>query len=124
MARVTVEDCTKVINNRFELSVLAAHRARIISSGGEPTIERNNNKDAVVSLREIANKSINIDKLKEILIQDYQTVVALDKYGVEEMKVVEDDEDSTEIKEELASLEVATEEFSNQSGYEDEEIID
>ena len=56
MARVTVEDCTKVISNRFELVILASRRARDISAGSEITVERSNDKDAVISLREIAEE--------------------------------------------------------------------
>jgi len=73
MARVTVEDCAKVIPNRFELVVLASRRARDISSGAEITIDRNNDKDAVVSLREIADGKISKEYLLEEVISSYES---------------------------------------------------
>ena len=73
MARVTVEDCAKVIPNRFELVVLSSRRARDISSGAEITIDRNNDKDAVVSLREIADGKISKEYLLEEVISSYES---------------------------------------------------
>ena len=71
MARVTVEDCIQHIPNRFELVIIAAQRAKQIASGTPLTIDRDNDKDAVVSLREIADKTINIEQIKDDLIQMY-----------------------------------------------------
>lgn len=73
MARVTVEDCTKIISNRFKLVVLASRRARDISSGSEIKIERDNDKDAVVALREIAEKEIGEQELLEEVVSSYQS---------------------------------------------------
>ncbi len=71
MARVTVEDCKKIIPNHFELVVLASRRGRDIASGSPVLVERNNDKNAVIALREIAAKKININSLRENLIQDF-----------------------------------------------------
>ena len=71
MARVTVEDCIENIPNRFELVGLAAQRAKQISSGDPITVDRDNDKDAVVSLREIADKTVDLDKLREEIIEGY-----------------------------------------------------
>jgi len=71
MARVTVEDCILHVPNRFELVVIAAQRAKQIASGTPLTIDRDNDKDAVVSLREIADKTIDMDKIKEDFIQSF-----------------------------------------------------
>ncbi|MDX1975711.1 MAG: DNA-directed RNA polymerase subunit omega [Rickettsiales bacterium] len=71
MARVTVEDCILNIPNRFELVLLAAQRAKQIGSGNPLTVDRDNDKDAVVSLREIADKTINLEALNEDLIQSF-----------------------------------------------------
>ena len=68
MARVTVEDCVDKVENRFELVLLASHRARMISSGAPLTIDRDNDKNPVVALREIADETIAPDDLKEDLI--------------------------------------------------------
>jgi DNA-directed RNA polymerase subunit omega len=71
MARVTVEDCIMHIPNRFELVIIAAQRAKQIASGTPLTIDRDNDKDAVVSLREIADKTIDIEQMKEESIQSF-----------------------------------------------------
>lgn len=71
MARVTVEDCIVHIPNRFELVLLASQRAKQITSGNPLTIDRDNDKDGVVSLREIADQTINLDQLEEGLIQSF-----------------------------------------------------
>ncbi|MDX2112303.1 MAG: DNA-directed RNA polymerase subunit omega [Alphaproteobacteria bacterium] len=71
MARVTVEDCILNVPNRFELVLLAAQRAKQITSGGPLTIDRDNDKDGVVSLREIADKTVSLEGLEETLIQSF-----------------------------------------------------
>ncbi|MCF6328470.1 MAG: DNA-directed RNA polymerase subunit omega [Henriciella sp.] len=74
MARVTVEDCIKQIPNRFELVLMAAQRARMIREGSPLTVDRDNDKDPVVSLREIAERSVDLKVVKESLIADLQEV--------------------------------------------------
>ncbi len=69
MARVTVEDCVEQIPNRFELVLLAAQRARNISRGEEMTVDRDNDKNPVVALREIAGQTIGLDKLEADLLK-------------------------------------------------------
>ncbi|MBI3631173.1 MAG: DNA-directed RNA polymerase subunit omega [Candidatus Sungbacteria bacterium] len=71
MARVTVQDCIMNIPNRFELVIIAAQRAKQIASGTPLTIDRDNDKDAVVSLREIADRTIDVVQAKEDIIQSY-----------------------------------------------------
>ncbi|RUT93658.1 MULTISPECIES: DNA-directed RNA polymerase subunit omega, partial [unclassified Mesorhizobium] len=68
MARVTVEDCIDKVDNRFELVLLAGHRARQISQGAPITVPRDNDKNPVVALREIADETLSPDDLKEDLI--------------------------------------------------------
>ena len=65
MARVTVEDCIDKVENRFDLVLLASHRARMISSGAQITVERDNDKNPVVALREIADEMVSPGDLKE-----------------------------------------------------------
>ena len=79
MARVTVEDCVDKVPNRFELVMLAAHRAREISSGAEITVDRDNDKNPVVSLREIADETQSADELRERLIESNQTQIEVDE---------------------------------------------
>lgn len=76
MARVTVEDCIEQIPNRFELVMKSAHRARNLAGGAPLTIDRDNDKDPVVSLREIADKTLDLDNLEAGLISNMQRYVA------------------------------------------------
>ncbi|MHA6289626.1 DNA-directed RNA polymerase subunit omega [Maricaulis sp. CAU 1757] len=75
MARVTVEDCIEQIPNRFRLVLLAAHRARNISAGSSLTIDRDNDKNPVVALREIADQTLDLDGLKDSLVNGLQRVL-------------------------------------------------
>jgi DNA-directed RNA polymerase subunit omega len=79
MARVTVEDCVDKVPNRFELVLLAAHRARAVSSGAPISIDRDNDKNPVVALREIADQTISPEDLKEDLIHSLQAHVEVDE---------------------------------------------
>ena len=79
MARVTVEDCIDKVSNRFELVLLAAHRARAISSGAPITVNRDNDKSSVLALREIAGKAVSPEDLKEDLIHSLQSHVDVDE---------------------------------------------
>ncbi|MEZ2220796.1 DNA-directed RNA polymerase subunit omega [Rhizobium sp. RCC_161_2] len=79
MARVTVEDCIDKVENRFELVLLASHRARLISQGSSITIDRDNDKNPVVALREIADETLSPDDLKEDLIHSLQKHVEIDE---------------------------------------------
>jgi DNA-directed RNA polymerase subunit omega len=119
MARVTVEDCVMKIPNRFELVLLAGQRARDISSGGRLTVERDNDKNPVVALREIADETIDLENLRSSLVQGLQKQVDVDEPEEEEIDVMaarelamdvnntvlEDDaEDSMSIRESGADL--------------------
>ncbi|WP_321488930.1 DNA-directed RNA polymerase subunit omega [uncultured Hyphomonas sp.] len=74
MARVTVEDCIEQVPNRFDLVLLAAHRSRMIREGSPITVDRDNDKDPVVSLREIADQSVDLKVVKEALISGLQDI--------------------------------------------------
>jgi len=79
MARVTVEDCVDKVPNRFELVMLAAHRARELTTGSEITIDRDNDKNPVVALREIAEETVTADDLRERAIEDNQRQIEVDE---------------------------------------------
>lgn len=79
MARVTVEDCIEKIDNRFDLVLLAAHRARMISSGAQISVSRDNDKNPVVALREIGDGKISADDLREDMIHSLQKYVEVDE---------------------------------------------
>ena len=79
MARVTVEDCIDKVPNRFDLVMLASHRARTISSGSPITIERDNDKNPVVALREIADQTLTPDDLYEETVESHQRHIEVDE---------------------------------------------
>ncbi|MCA1952813.1 MAG: DNA-directed RNA polymerase subunit omega [Hyphomicrobiales bacterium] len=79
MARVTVEDCVDKVENRFELVLLASHRARMLSSGAQPLVTRDRDKNPVVALREIADERLSPGDLKEDFIHSLQKFVEVDE---------------------------------------------
>ena len=85
MARVTVEDCVDKVPNRFELVMLAAHRAREIQSGSIPTVDRDNDKNPVVALREIAEETQLAGSLRERMIECHQTQIEVDEPSEDDM---------------------------------------
>ncbi len=79
MARVTVEDCVERVSNRFELVMAASQRARRIGMGAALTVDRDNDKNPVVSLREIAEETVSVEELKEELIASHQRIIQRDE---------------------------------------------
>ena len=73
MARITVEDCIDKFPSRFELVLVASNRARKLHSGENPTVEKDNDKNTVIALREIAKETISTQELKVKLVEEYQT---------------------------------------------------
>ena len=90
MARVTVEDCIDKVENRFELVLLAGHRARLISQGAPITIDRDNDKNPGVALREIADETLSPGDLKEDLIHSLQKHVEVDEPEAPDAPVIAD----------------------------------
>ena len=78
MARVTVEDCIDKVSNRFDLVMLASQRAREVSAGAPITVERDNDKNPVIALREIADETVELENLQESLIVSQQKHVEFD----------------------------------------------
>ena len=116
MARVTVEDCVLKIPNRFELVMLAAQRARNISAGAAMTIEKDNDKNPVIALREIAEETVELDELEEALVKGLQRFVATDDPEEDEMDMLsnqqgenEHGDDAQPPMEKLSSMYVDTE---------------
>ena len=91
MARVTVEDCVLKIPNRFDLVMLSAQRAREIAAGGSLTVERDNDKNPVVALREIADSSVDIDNLRQALITGLQKHVETEEPEEDMMELIASD---------------------------------
>ena len=79
MARVTVEDCVDKVPNRFDLVMLAAHRAKELATGAPLTVDRDNDKNPVVALREIAEETLTPDDLEESLIRSFQRHIEVDE---------------------------------------------
>ncbi len=93
MARVTVEDCIEKLPNRFELVMVAAQRARKIGTGAALTLDRDNDKNPVVALREIAESTVNVEELKEDIIRSKQRIIALDDDGEDVVDSMEGEEE-------------------------------
>lgn len=126
MARVTVEDCEDKVDNRFDLVLLAARRARQVSAGAPITVERDNDKNPVVALREIAEETILADDLKEAVLYGLQKHVEVDEPEEDdislllaEQKLSENNQDisadnlakvAIEVKADAAKAELADEE--------------
>ena len=91
MARITVEDCIDKFDSRFELVLVASNRARKLHSGEEPTVERDNDKNTVIALREIADESISAEVFKQNLVEEYQSVSPIDE---EELSLEFDEENA------------------------------
>jgi DNA-directed RNA polymerase subunit omega len=89
MARVTVEDCIDKVDNRFELVLLAGHRARLLSQGAPLTIDRDNDKNPVIALREIADETLSPGDLKEDLIHSLQKHVEIDEPETEAAEIAD-----------------------------------
>ena len=105
MARVTVEDCVDKIPNRFELVMMASQRARGISAGAQLTVDRDNDKNPVVSLREIAEDTVSPEELTEELIKSLQTFVAIDEPEEEDADLLGiNREDSVDYNDRSASV--------------------
>ena len=93
MARITVEDCIDKFPSRFELVLVASNRARKLHSGENPTVEIDNDKNTVIALREIAEETLTTEKLKNDLIEEYQTNTFSEEEDINE---IEDNSDENE----------------------------
>jgi DNA-directed RNA polymerase subunit omega len=109
MARVTVEDCVTKVPNRFELVMIASQRARDVSAGSSITIERDNDKNPVVALREIADGTIDLAELKESVIKGLQNYVEMDEPEDDEMDLLAIQQDHNGDGEPVMVIETASE---------------
>ena len=89
MARVTVEDCVTKVPNRFELVLLASQRAKELSSGAEPTLPRDHDKNSVISLREIEEGTVPVEKIREDFISGMQKYIKVQENAKEEADIAE-----------------------------------
>lgn len=102
MARVTVEDCIEKVSNRFELVMVAAQRARKIGSGALLTVDRDNDKNPVVALREIAEETVDVEDLKEDIVRSKQRIIALDDDGEDVIDMMDGEAEWGQMSDEAA----------------------
>ena len=117
MARVTVEDCTRQVPSRFELILMAATRSRQISSGQPLLIERDNDRDPIVALREIADGKITAEEMNEKIITDLSRPTGMDETSIEERKLLQPDASEMSEEEMLQSLTALEAKTSQSSPY-------
>jgi DNA-directed RNA polymerase subunit omega len=132
MARVTVEDCVTRVPNRFELVMIAAHRARDLATGAEISLDRDNDKSTVVALREIAERTLPLEDLREALVKGHQRQVEVDEpdEDIAELMAGEQawsdlasasDEDETEIA--LSDLDPEAEDLGGDDGIGEDDVL-
>tara|TARA_Y100001970_G_scaffold240042_1_gene302481 strand:+ start:1709 stop:2170 length:462 start_codon:yes stop_codon:yes gene_type:complete len=131
MARITVEDCIDKFPSRFELVMVASQRARKLFSGEEPKIEKDNDKNTVIALREIAAECISVDDMKENLITEYQTVTISDEEDQQSETDLDNEAGDENTDESIKSKEVADtkaveieKEISELTAAEDSEFVE
>jgi DNA-directed RNA polymerase subunit omega len=107
MARVTVEDCILKVPNRFELVLLSSQRAREIGSGAALTIDRDNDKNPVVALREIADETVALSELKESMIKGHQKVIEVEEDEEDVIDLMEGEMDDMEMIADEEALETS-----------------
>ena len=104
MARVTVEDCIDKIPNRYELLMVAAQRAKDLSAGAPLTVARDNDKNSVVALREIAEETISIEELQRSLVMGLQKYVEVEEPEEEELEIMAAEKELSELDEQFTGL--------------------
>ena len=104
MARVTVEDCIDKIPNRYELLMVATQRAKDISAGSPITVSRDNDKNPVIALREIAEEKVNIEDLQKSLVMGLQKYVEVEEPEEEEMEILAAEKELSELDEQFSGL--------------------
>ena len=131
MARVTVEDCIEKIQNRFDLVLTASQRARGILKGDLPTIDRDNDKNPVVALREIAAETVDLDVLGEGLIKKLQRVAIREEQEIRDDAAVAAEVDLSEMvgdysddEGETSGMQIASPEELEPSGFEDVDLAE
>ena len=104
MARVTVEDCVDKIPNRYELLMVAAQRAKDISAGAPITVARDNDKNPVVALREIADETVSIEELQKSLVMGLQKYVEVEEPEEEELEIMAAERELSDLDEQFSGL--------------------
>ena len=126
MARVTVEDCIDKIPNRYELLMVAAQRARDISSGSPLMVARDNDKNSVVALREIAEERVSIEELQRSLVMGLQKYVEVEEPEEEELEILAAEKELSELDEQFSGLlpQAELEDSMQIHGADDDDVMD
>ena len=104
MARVTVEDCVDKIPNRYELLMVAAQRAKDIASGAPITVSKDNDKNPVIALREIADETVSIEELQKPLVMGLQKYVEVEEPEEEELEIMAAEKELADLDEQFSGL--------------------
>ena len=126
MARVTVEDCVDKIPNRYELLMVAAQRAKDISSGSPLTVDRDNDKNSVVALREIAEETVSIEELQRSLVMGLQKYVEVEEPEEEELEIMAAERELADLDEQFSGLlpQVELEDTMQIHGVDEDDVLD
>ncbi len=124
MARVTVEDCIDKIPNRYDLVMISTQRAKDISSGAPIMVERDNDKNPVIALREIAEEKVNIEELQKSLVMGLQKYVEVEEPEEEEMEIMAAEKELSELDEQFSGLLLDNEVSDNMQVHGSDDDID
>ena len=113
MARVTVEDCIDKIPNRYELLMVAAQRAKDLSAGAPMTVEKDNDKNPVIALREIAENTVNIEELQRSLVMGLQKYVEVEEPEEEELEILAAEKELSDLDEQFSAVSLETGELDD-----------
>ena len=113
MARVTVEDCIDKIPNRYELLMVAAQRAKELSAGAPMTVEKDNDKNPVIALREIAENTVNIEELQRSLVMGLQKYVEVEEPEEEELEILAAEKELSDLDEQFSAVSLEAGDLDN-----------
>lgn len=123
MARVTVEDCVDKIPNRYELLMVAAQRAKDLAAGSPLTVARDNDKNSVIALREIADETISIEELQKSLVMGLQKYVEVEEPEEEEMEILAAEKELAELDDQFSGVLLDTEMSDTMQVHSDDDDI-
>lgn len=124
MARVTVEDCVEKIPNRYELLMVAAQRAKDIEAGSPLQVDRDNDKNSVVALREIAENKVSIEDLQKSLVLNLQKFVEVEEPEEEELEIIAAEKELAELDSQFDSNMLLDADLGDSMQIEDDENLD
>lgn len=124
MARVTVEDCVDKIPNRYELLMVAGQRAKDIAAGAPLTVSKDNDKNPVIALREIADETVSIEELQKSLVMGLQKYVEVEEPEEEELEILAAEKELAELDEQFSGLLLETELADTMQVHDEEDDLD